>query len=241
VRVPPPVEGSFAASLPARERRLGARLEGFGDIVFGFAVSQCALQLPVSNGHVSVLQPLNLLFYFGTFALLASLWLIYHRLMSEAFKPAGIDLFLAFAYLAFVSLMPYAMYSITHVQTDVADARVAAIAEYSSLYAAMMGLAATIILRNLRRGWWLADEQERNLTWLRFVRCCVVFVVMTGAFTIDLTLGSQAASLSFFAIFPAMLLIRRYASKVPAPERLRIAGPVPAGGSAPHSDDQALE
>ncbi len=209
--------------------------------MFGFAVSQCALQLPVTNGHVSVLQPLNLVFYFGTFALLASLWLIYHRLLSGAFKPARIDLFLAFAYLAFVSLMPYAMYSITHVQTGVADARIAAIAEYSSLYAAMMGLAATIILRNLRRGWWTADEQERTLTWMSFVRCCVVFVVMTSAFTIDLTMGSNAASLSFFAIFPAMLLIRRYSSKAPPAERLRIVKPESAGGTAPLRDDQAPE
>jgi len=236
-----PVEGSFAAGLPARERRLAGRLEGFGDIVFGFAVSQCALQLPVTNGHVSVLQPLNLLFYFGTFALLASLWLIYHRLMSGAFQPSRIDLFLAFAYLALVSLMPYAMYSITHVQEGVADARVAAIAEYSSLYAGMMGLAVTIMLRNLRRGWWLADEHERDLTWRSFVRCCVVFVIMTSAFTIDLTTGSNVAALSFFAIFPMMLLARRYASKAPSAERLRIGAPVSAANSAPLRDDQAAE
>jgi uncharacterized membrane protein len=143
---------AFSETLTPRQRRLGGRLEGFGDIVFGFAVSQCALQLPTSNGHVDLAQPFALLLYFATFALVASLWLIFHRLMSGTYVPVGVDLFLAFAYLALVSLIPYAMYAITHTTaTTLAGAR-AAVAAYTAIYAAMTLISSILSMRNLRRG-----------------------------------------------------------------------------------------
>jgi uncharacterized membrane protein len=217
---------SFAATLAPRERRLAARLEGFGDIVFGFAVSQCALQLPYANGHVSLAQPISLLLYFGTFALLASLWMTYHRLLSGSYRPRQIDLFLAFAYLALVSLMPYAMYSITHEEESLAAAR-SALAEYSSLFAAIMALASVLTLRNLRRGWWTLDDEERDITWMAFARRCTLCVIMTIGLAVDLTLGPSASGIPFFAIFPAMMLIRMRFSKAPTTDRLRLRAPAP--------------
>jgi uncharacterized membrane protein len=221
-----PAEGSFAASLSIRERRLATRLEGFGDIVFGFAVSQCALQLPYAHGHVSLAQPLSLLLYFGTFALLASMWMTYHRLMSGAFEPTRVDLFLAFAYLALVSLMPFAMYAITHIDENArfSSAR-EALAEYTILFAAMMTLASVVYVRNLRRGWWTFDDEERNKTWASFVRCCVLFSVMCVAFAVDAAFGPTYCAIVFFAIFPLMAFARRRLSIAPSAERLRV--PVP--------------
>jgi uncharacterized membrane protein len=219
-----PAEGSFAASLPLRERRLATRLEGFGDIVFGFAVSQCALQLPYAHGHVSLAQPVSLLLYFGTFGLLASLWLTYHRLMSGAFKPTGIDLFIAFTYLALVSLMPFAMYAITHIDEKTGyDSSREALAEYTVLYATMMTLASVLYIRNLRRGWWTLDDVDRKKTWASFVRGCVVFAVMAAAFVVDIAFGPVYCSLVFFAIFPAMAFARRRFGRVPSAEKLRVA------------------
>jgi uncharacterized membrane protein len=208
------VENAFAQTLPGPERRLAARLEGFGDIVFGFAISQCALQLPTVRGHVDLARPLGLLLYFATFALLATLWLTYHRLMSGAFKPTRFDLGIAFAYLALVSLMPYAMYSISHV-TLLADARTA-LAEYTILYAGMMGLAAFLTIRNFRRGWLTLDDAGRDRTWATFVRQCIVCVMMMLALAVDIVFGPNATIYPFSGIAVALRIAGARLKNVPA-------------------------
>jgi uncharacterized membrane protein len=220
---PPPAEGSFAATLPVLERRLAGRLEGFGDIVFGFAVSQCALELPTTNGHVDLSHPFALLFYFATFALLASLWLTYHRLMSGTFRPARIDLLLAFAYLALVSLMPYALYSISHQQQTLEDAR-AAVAAYSALFAALMAIGGVIGFRNLRRGWWAMDTLERQKSWIAFLRRCTLTAIMSVGLIVDLAIGPAQASIPFFTI-PFLLRLATWLGKAPPPKLLRIESP----------------
>ena len=194
-----PQDRSYASTLPALERRLAGRLEGFGDIVFGFAVSQCALELPIIHGHVDLSHPLALAFYFGTFALLASLWLTYHRLMSGTFRPVKIDLTLAFAYLALVSLMPYALYSISHQQATLEDAR-AAVGAYAALFAVLMAIAATIGIRNLRRGWWMTDADERQRSWTAFLRRSALSVTMTVALIVDVLFGPTLSSIVFCTI-----------------------------------------
>ncbi len=217
----------FAETLSPRERRLAGRLEGFGDIVFGFAISQCALLLTNAGGRVDLSRPVALGIYLGTFAILASLWLIYHRMMSSAFKPAGIDLLLAFTYLAFVSLMPYAMYALTH-QTASLEAARRAFAEYAALYALLTALAAAITMRNLRRGWYGFDNGERDLIWWGFVRYCAVCTSMWIGFIVDLADGPTAGSLCFLMIFVVMRLARLRFLHAPQAERLRIA---PSTGS----------
>jgi uncharacterized membrane protein len=219
---------SFAATLSARERRLSARLEGFGDIVFGFAVSQCALQLPLVHGHVDLSHLAGILSYFGTFALLATLWLTYHRLMSGPFKPARFDLLLAFAYLAFVSLMPYAMYSLTH-QSQKLEGPQAAVAEYALLFALLMALAAVLTLRNLRRGWWHFDAEERDFTWNALLRRCVLCVVMIVGFAVDLVVGPIASSLALSCIPFIIAAVRMRFSHAPGSAALRIS---PQAGNA---------
>jgi uncharacterized membrane protein len=155
--------------------------------------------------------------------------------MSGAFKPARIDLFLAFAYLALVSLMPFAMYAITHVDenNDYSSAQ-SALAEYTTLFAAMMALASVVYIRNLRRGWWTFDDEERNKTWASFVRCCVLIAVMSVAFIVDAVFGPVYCSIVFFAIFPVMALARRRLSVAPSAERLRLAIPAPIAVAQPH-------
>jgi len=220
---------AFVESLPPRERRLAGRLEGFGDIVFGFAISQCALLLTNAGGRVDLARPVALGIYFGTFAILASLWLIYHRMMSSAFKPAGIDLLLAFTYLAFVSLMPYAMYALTHQAASLEAAR-RAFAEYAAIYALLTALAAAITMRNLRRGWYGFDDIERDLIWWGFVRNCAVCASMLVGFALDLAVGPTISSLSFMMIFPIMRVARFKLRHAPRAERLRIAHPSTSSG-----------
>lgn len=202
---PPPQ--SFEATLSLGERRLASRLEGFGDIVFGFAISQCALQLPTANGHVTMLAPFSILLYFGTFSLVATLWLGFHRLMSGTFSPTGIDLFGAFAYLALVSLFPYAMYGITHTFANEAAARTALV-QYAGLYAAIMAIAASLTLRSMRRGWYHTTPRDRDAVWTAFVRRVVLAIEMASALVLDVTFGPAIAGFFLFTI-PVVVRVSR--------------------------------
>ena len=217
-------EVSFSATLTGRERRLAGRLEGFGDIVFGFAVSQCALQLPTDRGHVDIAHPVALLLYFATFALIASLWLTYHRLLSGTFAPSGVDLFVAFAYLALVSLIPYAMYGITHDVQDAANARLA-FSDYAALYTTMTALSVLLSLRNLRRGYFFLSDDDRRSVWFSFLRQSVLVVMMLAAFGLDLAYGAPVAGIFLFGISPAIAVAKALFSRVPSAARLRIVPP----------------
>lgn len=214
-------DGSFASTLSLRERRLAARLEGFGDIVFGFAVSQCALQLPTKGGHVDIEHPIALLLYFGTFGVLASLWLFYHSMMSGTFKPSGADLLIPFAYLALVSLVPYAMYEITHNFQSAADARTALLG-YLALYATMTALSTVLMFRNLRRGYLFSSDEDRDCAWLTFLRQAVLCVMMTIAFGIDYLAGASLAGIFLFSIILAVRLVRALLPRAPSAELLHI-------------------
>jgi uncharacterized membrane protein len=222
------VESAYAATLPPRERRLAGRLEGFGDIVFGFAVSQCAIQLPVLHGHIDLARIANILEYFGTFAVLVSLWLTFHRVMSEGFRPRGIDLFLAFAYLAFVPLMPFALYSLSHETESLAAARTA-IAEYTILFATLLLLGATMVLRNLRRAWYVMSVEDRTFAWVAFVRRSGLALVLLLVLVIDVLVGPTQSSFIFPLMAVVQWVVRRVVRRAPTSTRLRI--PVPTTGA----------
>ncbi len=209
-----------------RERRLAGRLEGFGDIVFGFAVSECALQLPITNGHVDIQHPLALFAYFGTFAVLASLWLIYHRIMSGTYRPTGIDLFFPFAYLALVTLIPFGMYGLRFSHTTVASAR-AALLTYLILYAATTALAAILAYRNLRRGYFYLSGDDRDRAWLVVLRQVVLCAMMCGAIVVDSLLGPSSAGVFTLLIVVAMRAAIVRFPHPPSAARLRVEPPEP--------------
>jgi uncharacterized membrane protein len=211
----------FGATLSPRERRLAGRLESFGDIVFGFAVSQCALQLPTAHGHVDLAHPFALVLYFGTFALIASLWLIYHRMLSGTYRPSGIDLIVAFSYLALVSLVPYAMYALSHETQNFVSAR-AAVAEYTALYGTMTVLSSVLTYRNLRRGYFYLDGDERTHAWGSLLRHIVLCVMMFGGCAVDVKYGPAIGGCFLFLIAPAIRLTRIAFGRLPSPARLGI-------------------
>ncbi len=219
-------EIAFSATLTPRQRRLASRLESFGDIVFGFAVAQCALQLPTAHGHVDLAQPLDLAFYFATFALVATLWLIFHRLLSGTYVPSGIDLFLAFAYLALVSLIPFGMYSLTHGAPTLARTR-SAVGAYTAIYATMALLASILSMRNIRRGYFYLRDDDRDHAWATFVRQAVLFVLMAGGLCLDRFFGPAWAGLELLCIFPAIRLVRWRYPRSPSASRLRILKATP--------------
>jgi uncharacterized membrane protein len=220
----PAAEGSFSATLSERERRLAGRLEGFGDIVFGFAVSESALQLPTSNGHVDLEHPLALVGYFGTFAILASLWLIYHRMMSGTYRPRRFDLFIPFSYLALVSLVPFGMYGLTHAHSTLADAR-AALLSYLVLYALTTALATILLYRNLRRGYFFLSAEDLDHAWRTTMRVAVLCAMMSIAIVFDVTLGPSSAGVFTLLIVVAMRAVMIRFPHAPPAARLRIAPP----------------
>jgi uncharacterized membrane protein len=186
-------------------------------------VSQCALQLPLKGGKVDVTRPLVLLLYFGTFAVLASLWLIYHRMMSGTYRPRGVDLFIPFAYLALVSLVPYALYGLSHNET-LEGAR-ASLFDYLILYSAMTALATILTFRNLRRGYFYLSGEDRDFAWIVFLRQAVLCGMMTTALVLDDVAGPSQAGIFLLLIFPAIRLARWRFPQAPSAERLRLVAP----------------
>ncbi len=209
------MESAYAATLPPRERRLAGRLEGFGDIVFGFAVSQCALQLPMVGGHAEFGGVASLAAYFGTYAVLALLWITFHNMMSGAFRPSSLDLLVAFAYLALVTLMPYALYWMVHRQPSLESARLA-VAQYAVVFALLLLFAAAIMFRNLRRGWHMTDERERRQQWYSLLRRAVMGVVILSALVVDLTIGPFQSSFVFMILSVAPRIVKLASPAPPA-------------------------
>ncbi len=112
--------------------------------------------------------------------------------------------------------MPYAMYSISHDVRTIEQAR-AAVAEYAMLFSALMGLAAVITLRNLRRGWTFLDEAERGDAWIALLRRCVLCIVMAIAAAVDAAFGPSWSTFAFVAIPLALRVVRVAVRNYPAP------------------------
>jgi uncharacterized membrane protein len=184
------------------------------------------LQLPLQQGRVDLSRPLALLLYFGTFAVLASLWLIYHRMMSGTYRPRGIDLFVPFAYLALVSLVPYALYGLSHNAT--LEGAQTALLDYLVLYSGMTALATILTFRNLRRGYIYLSAEDRDFAWLVFLRQAVLCGMMTTALVINKVAGPSQAGIFLLFIVPAIRIARLRFPHAPSAERLRLEKPAQA-------------
>jgi uncharacterized membrane protein len=181
------------------------------------------LQLPIARGHVDIGHPTALLLYFGTYAIIASLWLIYHRMLSGTYRPAGVDLALPFAYLAFVSLIPYAMYEIAH-NRDAESARTS-LFYYLAIYATMTALSAVLTFRNMRRGYFYLDAGDRDFTWLTLLRQLVLCGMMSVALVINAFFGPARAGIFLILIFVAVRVARMLFPHAPSAARLRLRAP----------------
>jgi uncharacterized membrane protein len=174
----------FQETLPESERHFVRRLEGFGDIVFGFSMSQLALQLVQPNAPAELLHVFRFVVYFGTFAALVGLWLNFHRMMSGAFEPTRIDVFIAFAYLAFATTFPWAMNVLMHLSSHPEWVR----AGFGVYLCSSVGTtlpAAIIAWRNYRRGSPYFDDVQRLRVWRRLITVTSVSVNLLIALGID--------------------------------------------------------
>jgi uncharacterized membrane protein len=210
------------------DRRLARRMEGLGDVVVGFAMSQLVIQLPQAGAAIHARSAIQVIAYFGTFAVLVILWLNFHRMMSTAFAPHRLDLFLAFAYLAFTSLMPYAMnavFSAMHDAARISDSDVAyAIGVYTLAFSMTFLTSSVIWWRNLRRGWYHFEDEERDIAWRSAFRLTGIGTMMFIVLLIDVFWGPQAASPGFALLFIPQFA-GRFFRKAPSPAALRIPAP----------------
>ncbi len=203
-------EGGWSGALSQRERHLAKRLEGFGDVVFGFAIAQLALQLDLPKTPRDLYaHPIKYVLYFVTFALLALLWLAFHRLLSGPYKPAIRDLFVTFAYLAFVGLVPYAMYANVHFAGK-PDSAPFGLATYLICGFGTSSTASTIAFRNLMRGRKIAEASELRIQWRIALSFSCVAVVMIVALAGDLIFGGLVAPALLCLLVGTRLVVRRF-------------------------------
>lgn len=150
----------FVEALPFRGRILVRRLETFGDIVVGFSMSQLALQLGLPKTPQDLTNdPVRYYLFFLTFAVIAVSWTRYHRMMTSAFAPHRFDLVLAFAYLAFIALLPYALYANVRLAFHPGGAQYG-FAAYALCLIGTSIAAMLISWRALRRASGILVEQE---------------------------------------------------------------------------------
>lgn len=198
-----------------RERHLARRLEGFGDVVFGFAIAQLALQLDLPKTPAELYgHPIKYVLYFATFTLLALLWLAFHRVLTATYRPTRTDLALTFGYLAFVGLVPYAMYANVHF-AGATDSAGIGLATYLTCAVGTAATLSVISFRNCVRARATADFDSLRRQWRGAVALGYVSAVMLVALAVDLTLGVTVAPIVTVLAAGARLAARR----IPPPAR----------------------
>lgn len=188
------------------ERHLSTRLEAFGDIVFGFALSFSALQLTIPN-HVSDLaDPIHFFLYGATFAILITYWLRFHRVLTTGFRPDRFDRSMLFGFLASVSLMPWSMQSFVHLLrgTD-ADAR-SGFALYLIVLFGVTVFNVILEFRGLAHAYGVLDDAKRARSWQAAVRGSVASIAVVVALAIDVIAGIHWAWVPIVIMVPAMRL-----------------------------------
>jgi len=213
---------SYRDTLPEDEAHLAKRLEGFGDVVFGFSVSQLALQLNLPQRPDDLIgHPLRYVLYFATFFALALFWLRFHRILAGTFRPTRPDLVLVMTYLAFIGLVPYALYAQSHMSATLEGARLG-LAAYLIDGAALASISTTILFRNYRRGYQTFSALELLKLWRTIVVSFAIACAMLASLVFDLALGVNAGGPACFSIAVASLAGRRLTRVPPSAAWLRV-------------------
>ncbi len=188
------------------------RLEAFSDIVFGFMLSQSALQLVLPARAADLFaHPIRWVIFFGTFAVIAAFWLAHYRTFRLAFEPEPFDVFLNFVFLAAVAILPFAMQATIRFDGDRG-----AYTLYAGSFAGISITMAILHARGLlRRNPRLSARQQLQL-WQAFIRYMLVAAASLSAIVSLSFQPSWAASLVFFALAVAVILTRRFVRTVPA-------------------------
>jgi uncharacterized membrane protein len=218
------VSDAFEATLRPAQRHLARRLESFGDVVFGFTISQLVLQFPLPVVPTDlVAHSFRYVVYFITFALIALLWLGYHRVLSTAYAPTPADLSLTFVFLMFVGLTPYAMYAYLHFLTSVDGVRYG-LGAYLICGIGTTGASTLIRARNYQRGASYLDPIERLKMYQRLLFTSLVVVILAFVLVVDV-LANTIGTLAFILLPFANVLIRRIVRIAPVPGGPAVTAP----------------
>jgi uncharacterized membrane protein len=203
------VNEAFDATLTPSQRHLARRLESFGDVVFGFTISQLAMQFPLPALASQLLTNwYGYVTYAITFTAIALLWLSYHRMLSSTYEPTPIDLIFTFGFLAFTGLAPYAMFAYLHFNTSIEEARYG----FGAYLVCAIGvtLTSTVVrARSYRRGAAYLDATERRITFRRLIINAGLLPVFAAVLIFDLLDDLPVAWWLFFIIPVISITARR--------------------------------
>jgi uncharacterized membrane protein len=213
------VNAVFDATLTPNQRHLARRLESFGDVVFGFTISQLALQFALPKVPADLLaHSFSYAIYAITFTAIALLWLGYHQILSATYLPAPIDVAVTFTFLAFTGLVPYAMYAYLHFITSEEGVRYG-LAAYLVCAIGTTTTATVLRARNYDRGARYLESDERFRAFRRVAQTTTLIPIFVIDLVIDVTGHPFAAGL-FFCVIPFVNAIMR---------RLIRSAPIPGG------------
>ena len=157
-------------------------------------------------------------------------------MLSGPFVPLRLDVVLVFVFLAFVTIVPYAMYTWAHLNSHVEWIR----AGFGAYLVCSVGTtvpSSIVAWRNLRRGWYHVDEADRRKLWRRVVSVTTVAAMMLVALVVDVAVPIDLA----WGLIPPPAIVMMclplgmrgilalYGRRVPSPAALRIPPKAPAG------------
>jgi uncharacterized membrane protein len=213
------VNAAFDATLTPNQRHLTRRLESFGDVVFGFTISQLALQFSLPKVPADlVAHSFSYAIYAITFTAIALLWLSYHQMLAATYAPLPFDLAVTFAFLAFTGLVPYAMYAYLHFITSPEGVRYG----LGAYLVCALGTTTTSTLmrtRNYLRGAAYLETDERFGSFRRLILTSTLIPVFVIDLAIDVTGHPFSAGLFFFVLPVISAIGRRLIRSAPVPGR----------------------
>jgi uncharacterized membrane protein len=219
------VNAAFEKTLTPAQIHLAHRLESFGDVVFGFTISQLALQfrLPVVPSDLVTRWP-SYFAYAVTFAAIAALWLSYHRMLSTTFAPNALDIAITFVFLGFTGLVPYAMYAFLHFAGTLEGMRYG----YGAYWVCATGTTVTALIirvRNYLRGAPYLDPDDRLRTFRRLAINSVLMPLFIVVLVMDVYDRLELGWILALCVPLASVLGRRLIRTAPVPR-------LPAGTEA---------
>jgi len=200
------------------DERLTARLEAFGDLVFGFSLSLIALRLDIPSRVDEILEPARWLTVIVTFALICRFWLEHHGVFRHRFIVGTPDLVVNFAFLFGIAILPYAVQTFLSFEMQLVS---------FSLYLGDVILILTTLsflrVRSLRQRRLDPDEESRLRDWRRSVAQLSVAILTTTLLAVMHRRGADfRTDLRVFGgygipgIVVIALLVRRAVRRLPA-------------------------
>ncbi len=170
------------------------RLEAFGDIVYGFSISQIAIGLDplafaalVQHPHIDALGPVASAVL--SFTVLCFSWLLYHRMFATVFVGEPIDVALNFAVLGTIAILPFAL----RVYVMFAGSPTGLIA-YSALFGTNVSLMAILTIRGYFRFSASMEPETRLKVFRRVIRLACIGVIFLATLPLVARFGIAATA-----------------------------------------------